>query len=215
MSVVLQYKKIEQNKSLSGRNREFRDLPLSRFQNRTGYVYNTLALTLFHQQTHFTFTRRTTFMSISTYYKERNALMKRLEQERQTLLAAGVSEADIFDAHFGDKDSDYELWKADRIYALHNPVSASELSDDTLSLFRARYEGTSSGEPEVGNWFDQIENPKLVAALKTLTPDEFAMVEACWINGVSQEDYAKSIRRKQSSVSERLGRIKKKIKKFF
>jgi hypothetical protein len=154
-------------------------------------------------------------MGISNYYKERNILFARLERERRQLLTAGVSEADIFKAHFVGKDSDYGVWKADRVFGIHNSVSASELSDDTLSIFRSRFEVTNSDEPRVGDWFDQIGNPKLLAALISLTAAEFAMVEACWVNGVPQKVYAKSIGRTQCYVSKRLSKLKDRFKSYF
>jgi DNA-binding CsgD family transcriptional regulator len=139
-------------------------------------------------------------MNIQKYYQERNSLFAGLERERQQLLAAGISEADIFRAHI----EDYKAWKADRVYVIHNSVSADELGEEALALLRERSGRTSSNEPEIGGLLHNIEDPGLLAVLRSLSAADLKMVEACYVNGISQEEYADSIGRTQSYVSKHL-----------
>ena len=146
-------------------------------------------------------------MSISQYYKERDKLLADQREERATLLAHGVSAEDIDKMH----ETDYEAWKANRVYAIRNRTSAEELGEEALSLLWLRRNESNDPSKIIYGFLDSIENEKLFAVLKELKPDDLAMVEACLVNGVTQEEYAVIVGKSQSAIARKLGRIKKKL----
>ena len=146
-------------------------------------------------------------MSISQYYKGRDKLLADQRKERATLLAHGISAEDIDKMH----KADFEAWKANRVYAIRNRTSTEELGEEALSLLWLRRNQSDDPIEIIGVFLDSIGNEKLLAVLKALKPDDLAMVEACLVNGVTQDEYAVSIGKKQSSVARKLGRIKAKL----
>ena len=146
-------------------------------------------------------------MSISRYYRERDKLFAAQKEERAILLAYGVDAANIDAMH----TTDYEAWKADRVHAIHNTTSSEELGEDALSILWLRRNHSTEPHELIGGFLDSIENENLLAVLKALKPDDLAMVEACLVNGITQEEYAVSIGKKQSAIARKLGRIKAKL----
>lgn len=53
----------------------------------------------------------------------------------------------------------------------------------------------------IGSFLDAIENEQLFAALKALKDDDIELIEACWINGVSQKEYAAFVGKGQAAIS--------------
>jgi len=149
-------------------------------------------------------------MSISGYYKEWKKLLAAQEEERKVLIAHGIPVEDIEKIH----QEDCETWKADRVYRIHNTISIDVIGEEELSSKLLQWNGLETFDDMNLGFLDLIENDKLYMALKSLKPDELALVEACLINDVRQEDYAASIGKSQSAVSRRLERIKEKIIKF-
>jgi hypothetical protein len=146
-------------------------------------------------------------MSISRYYRERDKLLAAQKAERDILLSHGIEADEIDRLH----QKDYEAWKADRVYANHNSTSAEEIGETALSFAWLRRNHAAEPDELFGGILDSIENGKLLAALQALDPNDLALVEACLINGITQDDYAASIGKSRSAVTRKLGRIKDKL----
>ncbi len=64
------------------------------------------------------------------------------------------------------------------------------------------------------SWLQSIENPKLLQALRQLTPKEAEFTYTITVNGFTTYEMAAHLGRSQSSTAERYKRIKEKIKKL-
>jgi len=146
-------------------------------------------------------------MSIASYYKSKNVLLTKQEQEREIMLAAGIDPFEIKQFH----DEDYRAWKADRIYGNHNtePLNIHVKKTDNQSGIEV---SIGRIDMQFGGFLGSIESKKLYHTLRGLKPDELALLEACVINGVTQKEYAAHIGRSCSSVNERLNRLLKYLK---
>ena len=141
-------------------------------------------------------------------YISKDELLKKFEEECEVLLAAGKELAEIQDLH----KKDFDAWKADRIFFIHNRKPLEVLSekperypeiDECVINLDVKFEG----------FIGLIENDAVYQALKELTTEELALIEACVILEISQKEYADRIGRAYSSVSERLNRILNRLKK--
>jgi UDP-N-acetylmuramoylalanine-D-glutamate ligase len=161
----------------------------------------------FEIEPHFKNRMEERYMSISSYYKEKKQFLAEQKKERTILLIYGCESEEVKKMH----SEDYEAWKADRIYKIHNSTSAEELGEESLSLAWLSRNQSNEFSEDVGSFLDSIRNEILLTALMAFDPEDLALIEACWINGVSQTEYAACIGKKRCAVSRKLGRIKKKL----
>jgi len=137
-----------------------------------------------------------------TGYESKKAFLKRLTEETESMLAAMIKPDEILEYY----DEEYKVWKADRIYRIHN--------SEPLDIYMEK-PGAKSGienciksiDEQLDGYLGSIENEKLYHALRGLKVDDLALVEACVIKGVPQKEYAARIGRSNSTVNERLKRI--------
>jgi DNA-directed RNA polymerase specialized sigma24 family protein len=146
-------------------------------------------------------------VSISRYYRERDKLLAAQKEERAILLAHGVKAEDIDKLH----SADYDAWKANRVYANHNSISADEIGEEALTFAWLNRNRAAQPDELICGFLDSIGNEKLLAVLQALTPADLALVEACLVNGVTQEEYAAIVKKSRSAITRKLGRIKIKI----
>jgi hypothetical protein len=146
-------------------------------------------------------------MSISSYYKNRDRLFAMQKAEREVLLAHGIAARDIDALH----DEDYKAWKADRVYSLHNKTSSEELGEEAVSMLWLRRTSHDRCGESTSGFLDCIGNEKLLAVLSALFPGDLALVEACWVDGIPQGEYAESIGKSQPAIARKLGRIRERF----
>ena len=156
--------------------------------------------------------------------QSRAAFLAYLEKERHEMLAAGMSEADIFRMHFGEIDEngkprkdvypgDYAVWlserkhiRPDHKYSYGTPQSLDDI----------KYEGDWFTDNSAENLLVNIEQTiDIEAILKTLPPKQSALVRALVFDGVTSAEYAAKNGISKAAVSKNLKRIKKVLKLFF
>jgi hypothetical protein len=155
----------------------------------------------------------------------KKALLKAFEQEREELLAAGMSEADIFKIHYGEIDEngninrpkdgsyggDYLAWlderkhtRSDHKYAPGTPVALDAVDPDGAWI--------SSGRGGIDDVDFSID---LEAALSALTElQRFCFVEVV-MNERTQESVAAEIGKTRANVMYAIGAAKNNLKKYF
>ena len=139
-----------------------------------------------------------------------------MAEKKTEFLKHGVSEEEFHEY--------YKMRKADlnRDLAYHRrtvPLNSSEGSFDEDSkdpLYQKHLEQLSveMGEPSTGRfwWLDQIENKKLLHTLLALSLDELTLIDMSLYQGLSQEEIAEITGIKQSTVSNNLATLFKKMK---
>jgi hypothetical protein len=154
----------------------------------------------------------------------KKALLEAFKQERQEMLAAGMSEADIFRIHFGEMDehgklrrpqdgsySDYHAWlderkhtRPDHKYAPGVPIAIDAVDPDGAWLGDGR------------NGLDEVEfNIDLKTAMDRLTAfQRFCFVEVC-LKDRKYTDVAESCGKHHSTIQESVKAAKEKLKRFF
>jgi len=163
-------------------------------------------------------------MNNSNYTKQnRTAFLALLEQERQEMLAAGMSEADIFRMHFGEFDEngnrrkdvylgDYAVWLSERakIRPDHKYAPGKPQSLETI-----KYEGDWFRDDSATDFLLNIEQvADIESALQTLTPKQRALVRALVFDDVTPAVYAKINNLDKSTVSRNLERARNNLKKY-
>ena len=162
----------------------------------------------------------------STKYSKQNRVtfLAHLEQERQEMLAAGMSEANIFRMHFGETDEngkpcknvypgDYAVWLSERkhIRPDHKYARGTPQSLETI-----KYEGDWFADNAAADILLNIEQTvDIEAILQTLTPKQQALVRALVFDGSIPAEYARDNNLNKSTVSRNLERAQKSLKKFF
>jgi RNA polymerase sigma factor (sigma-70 family) len=150
------------------------------------------------------------------YQMKQTPFRKHLERERQQMLAAGMSEADIYRLHFGEENEngrggDYGVWlserkhlRPDRKYSPGVPVAI-----DTIDPDSARISDGKSGLEDIEFEID------LKAAMNTLTELQrlcFIQVE---LRDRTQKAVADELKISQQMVDKHIKAAKKKLKVFF
>ena len=140
----------------------------------------------------------------------RKAFFMALEQERQEWLAQGMSEADIFQMHFG-KDGDYSVWlsarkhmRSDHKYCPGTPISIEDADIEGIWI--------KSNFDE----FNKIEiRIDLINAIKSLTQlQRFCFIEIV-LKERTQDSVANEIGKSRTNVRYAVNAAKKNLKKFF
>lgn len=146
-----------------------------------------------------------------------------LEQERQQMLAEGMSEADIFRIHFGEYDEngeprkdiypgDYSTWLSER---KHIRPDHKYAPGTPVSLENMNYEGAWFADNAAADILLGVEQTiDIEAILKTLTPKQKALAEALFFEDISSSQYAENNDISKSAVSQTLAILKKKLKSF-
>jgi len=147
--------------------------------------------------------------AIYQYYKILKALRAAQKAERLILEKYGIPASAIDELH----EHDHIARRGNRVYVNHNSTSSEGLGEAVVDMIMYKRNQTTDMGEGVYDWRDSIENPALFAELMALSPDELALVVACWLEGVSQKEYAKRIKRSPSSVNERLKRIQAKMRR--
>ena len=148
----------------------------------------------------------------------RRQLMKFFEKERQEWLALGLSEAVIFNIHFGDENEngrggDYRMWLDERKY--HRP-DHKYCRGTPISLSDVVYEGS---------WFEDhfalvsiesvIQEIDIESILSTLTEKQADLIRAIVFDDKSCAEYARENGLNKSTVSRNLDRAREAIKLLY
>jgi DNA-binding CsgD family transcriptional regulator len=150
------------------------------------------------------------------YQLKATAFKEYLERERQEWLAAGMTEAEIYEIHFGKPDEDgrggdYGVWLTERKHYRgdHKYAPGVPVAIDTVDPESARI---ADGQEAINEVAFQID---LEAAMLNLTPlqrryftmvrlDEYSVSEAARLDG-----------KDESTVREAIKAAEKKLKKYF
>ena len=156
--------------------------------------------------------------------QSRTAFLKFLEQERQEMLAAEMSEADIFRIHFGETDEngkprknvypgDYAIWLSER---KHTRPDHKYARGTPQSLEAVMYEGNWFCDDAAAELLLNVEQTAdIESVLQTLTLKQQVLVRALVFDDVTSAEYALANNLDKSTVSRNLDGARKKLKKFF
>ena len=146
----------------------------------------------------------------------RKQLIQHFEHERQIMLKAGMSEADIFRIHFGQehesgRGGDYRMWLNERkhIRPDHKYAPGSPVSFETADSFGSLIGSDCAGLSEVEINYD------LNAALAKLTPLQRSCFIESKLNGMTQQEIADKLGVSQQCVLKHINAAKKKLQKVF
>ena len=141
---------------------------------------------------------------------------KKFEAEQAKLAAeyraAGMSEEQIQKMY----EFDLGVFHGNRSYAEHTqpfPESPFEDGDDGQSPLYERFPEalTVTMDLPVGNsryaWIDEIENPQLLAAIRTLSADELELITQIVFEELSQREIAMALGVTQPAISQKLKKI--------
>ena len=154
----------------------------------------------------------------------KKAFLAFLEKERQEMLAAGMSEADIQRLHFGELDEngkplkdghpgDYAMWQAER---KHKRPDHKYACGAPLSLESLEYEGTwVKDDTAEKSMMDVDRTLSIEAMLQTLSPKQSVLARALVFGGITAAEYACDNKISKAAVSQTLVLVRKKLKKFF
>jgi DNA-directed RNA polymerase specialized sigma subunit len=147
-------------------------------------------------------------MNASQYYRERNRLRKEHLEERELLLAHGISEEEIADLH----QADLRAFNGERQYQ-RNTVSLDGLSAAGVNpLAGLACQASADALDRVGGFLEQIESEQLYYALKVLKKEDLDLVEAVCFGGMRIGEYADQIGVSAQAVSKRMKKILKNLK---
>ena len=136
---------------------------------------------------------------------------------------AGMDPASIEAMYQFDKD----VYRSDRRYAMHSqPLPDQEFQDDGdlagednspllekfFDSFAVMPEETDSSRRD--SWVDEIESPRLSAALRQLSPQDIELLTLYAIEGYRVTDIAAMQGVSQPTISKKLKRIRNFMKKF-
>ena len=133
----------------------------------------------------------------------------------QEYVAAGMSEVAIRELF----DLDWQEFKSERIYRIHNRSLESSFPgsdvalDDNSPLIHSQLEHLSVNQPEIYTWgrFDWIEDidtPELAIQLKSLSQTDLELLTRLVFEDQSRAEIAQAIGISRSAISQRLARIK-------
>ena len=141
---------------------------------------------------------------------------KKFEAEQAKLAAeyraAGMSEEQIQQMY----EFDLSVFHGNRSYAEHTqpfPESPFEDGDDGQSPLYERFPEalTVTMDLPVGKsryaWIDEIENPQLLAAIRTLSADELELITQIMFDELSQREIATALGVTQPAISQKLKKI--------
>ena len=145
----------------------------------------------------------------------RKELLTFFDCERLSWLEAGMSEAAIFQIHFGEdgKGGDYSMWlvehkhkRSDHKYAPGYPISLDDI----------KFEGVWFQDHSAADLLLSVEvEADIVAMLQILTPKQRALLEALIFDGITCADFAQAHGLDKSTVARNLERARKALKKYF
>lgn len=148
---------------------------------------------------------------------------KKFKAERERMIKtyreAGMDEESISKM----LEYDWELFKKERIFCLHNqPIEDFDKGDSNSeeTPLMKRFKESLSVEDDYMNdetceWIESLENPALVNGLKALKPKQLKIMELLIVNELTHEEIAEELGLERSTVTRNISRIKNKIKKYF
>jgi len=149
------------------------------------------------------------------------ALEKKKFDERWTRFAAEYAAAGMAGESIeAMKEFDWESFKSDRIYSLHNQSLSSFNNDNVGCPYLQKFQESFScpaleTDPDRRyGWTDEIENENLSILMKQLSPSDIELLTLFAVDGYSVTEIAKMQSVKWPTISKKLTRIEKYLKKF-
>lgn len=148
------------------------------------------------------------------YRKEFAKFKSEWEKQAKTMRDAGMSEETIAQLY----DYTYEQFKGDRNYASKICDYASPDSENESLNRRESRKGMAEQPSEFDECFDlleQIDNPKLLRALKSLSDEHYELFCLYAVQGYTQVEIARMTNQSKQNVCNKIRRIERFLKKFF
>lgn len=145
------------------------------------------------------------------YAKERKQFDEEWKKMRGEYRVAGMSEEDIQIMY----EFDLMVFRQRRTYCLHNE-SREEMEEKQNPIYMESIRFEDNEQLGVGrdNWLDELDNKKLFKAIQKLKKEDIEILTLWAIERYSVTEIAKLKKVSQPTISKKVLRIKKFLKKF-
>ena len=156
------------------------------------------------------------------YGVERRKFYQKWDRLYQEYVEGGMSEAAIIQLF----EFDWAVFKSDRRFLMHNQSIESSFPDsdvareDNSPLINSQLEHLSVRQPNICEWgrFDWIEDidtPKLVKQLKSLSQADLELLTYLVVDGLSRAEIARKLNVSRAAITQRINRIKGRLEKVY
>lgn len=143
----------------------------------------------------------------------------RQKKQAEEYRALGMTEEQIKEMY----EFDLEQFRSERRYREHtqsfvpDDFDENEDDDEKLSIFDKFKDTLTTSIDDSGDksrywWVEEIDNPVLVKAIKSLSPDQLELLTLVVMDDYGQAEIADLMKVSQSAISQRFNTIKKILK---